>query len=146
MAVGSHKFEYLDHTADVQLHAWGVTLEEAFANAGLAMFNYITPLAGVDLDPRQTREYAAEGHDLQSLLYAFLDELLFVFATEMAVCRELEVAELDRSAWRIRAVGRGERFVRGRHEAGTEVKAITYSAMQIREQPGDCEVFVIVDI
>ena len=41
---------------------------------------------------------------------------------------------------------RGERFVRGRHEAGTEVKAITYSAMQIRESPGDCEVFVIVDI
>jgi SHS2 domain-containing protein len=29
---------------------------------------------------------------------------------------------------------------------GTEVKAITYSAMQIREADGDAEVFVIVDI
>jgi len=29
---------------------------------------------------------------------------------------------------------------------GTEVKAITYSAMQINETPGDAEVFVIVDI
>ena len=41
---------------------------------------------------------------------------------------------------------RGEKFDRTRHEIGTEVKAITYSAMQIREQEGDAEVFVIVDI
>lgn len=42
---------------------------------------------------------------------------------------------------------RGEVFDRSRHECGTEVKAITYSAMQIREDAaGDAEVFVIVDI
>jgi SHS2 domain-containing protein len=41
---------------------------------------------------------------------------------------------------------RGETFDRSRHECGTEVKAVTYSAMQIRQQPGDAEVFVIVDI
>jgi hypothetical protein len=41
---------------------------------------------------------------------------------------------------------RGEKFDRARHECGTEVKAITYSAMQIRQGEGDAEVFVIVDI
>lgn len=41
---------------------------------------------------------------------------------------------------------RGERFDRNHHECGTEVKAITYSAMQIRQADGDAEVFVIVDI
>ena len=40
----------------------------------------------------------------------------------------------------------GQIFERGKHASGTEVKAITYSNMQIREQPGDAEVFVIVDI
>lgn len=40
----------------------------------------------------------------------------------------------------------GETFDRSRHEVGTEVKAITYSAMSIRETEGDAEVFVIVDI
>ncbi|KIZ00642.1 Protein archease-like protein [Monoraphidium neglectum] len=110
------------------------------------MFNYMTPLEGVGLDPAATRTYFAEGHDMHSLLFAFLDELLFVFATDMVVCREVEVLELDRGAHRICAVGHGERFERGRHEAGTEVKAITYSNMQIRETPGDCEVFVIIDI
>jgi hypothetical protein len=46
-----------------------------------------------------------------------------------------------------RAFGRkGEHFNRERHASGTEIKAITYSNMQIREDAGDAEVFVIVDI
>ena len=43
---------------------------------------------------------------------------------------------------------RGEKFDRQTHTCGTEIKAITYSAMQITEktEEGDAEVFVIVDI
>lgn len=40
----------------------------------------------------------------------------------------------------------GEVFDRNLHEVGTEIKAITYSAMTINEEDGDAEVFVIVDI
>lgn len=43
---------------------------------------------------------------------------------------------------------RGYIFDRQKHPSGTEVKAITYSAMQVNENTsqGDREVFVIVDI
>ena len=37
-------YEYLDHTADVQLHAWGPTLKESFEQCAKAMFGYITEL------------------------------------------------------------------------------------------------------
>lgn len=40
----------LDHTADVQLHAWGATLEDAFASVALAMYNYMTPIDGLEVD------------------------------------------------------------------------------------------------
>lgn len=139
-------------TATQQVHAWGSTLAEAYANSALGMFNYMTPLEGLTAPPEETqeREFEVSGHDLQSLLFAFLDELLFSFNTEQFVCRDLEITEFDRAAHRIRARGVGERFDRETHECGTEVKAITYSAMQIIERPPGkeegCEVFVILDI
>eukprot|EP00878_Enallax_costatus_P022734 GHUV01024138.1.p2 GENE.GHUV01024138.1~~GHUV01024138.1.p2 ORF type:complete len:103 (+),score=38.52 GHUV01024138.1:1227-1535(+) len=45
----------LDHTADVQLHAWGGSLKEAFEQVGLAMFNYMTPVDALCVDDACTR-------------------------------------------------------------------------------------------
>ncbi len=36
------KFEFLEHTADVYIRAHGKTMEEAYENAALAMFETIT--------------------------------------------------------------------------------------------------------
>mmetsp|Transcript_49 Transcript_49/g.132 ORF Transcript_49/g.132 Transcript_49/m.132 type:complete len:111 (-) Transcript_49:302-634(-) len=110
------------------------------------MFNYMTPLEGITPDTALTRTIHAEGHDMQSLLFAFLDELLFLFSTEFLVCKQIRVHGLDRSAWTVSATGTGEIFDRSRHVSGTEIKAITYSAMQIVESETSSEVFVIVDI
>ena len=118
--------------------------------------------------------YTATGHDLHALLFTFLDELLFGFATEGFACAELKVTRLVRGGqrnsdaggdgtaqapWSLTAVGKGETFDRTRHAAGTEVKAITYSAMRVDEEGaekgqgtggggggGKAEVWVIVDI
>ncbi|XP_032058286.1 protein archease isoform X2 [Anas acuta] len=72
------KYEYLDHTADVQLHAWGDTLEEAFEQCVMAMFGYMTDTETVE--PLDTVEVEAEGHDMLSLLFHFLDEWLYKFS------------------------------------------------------------------
>ncbi|XP_051494043.1 protein archease isoform X2 [Apus apus] len=72
------KYEYLDHTADVQLHAWGDTLEEAFEQCVMAMFGYMTDTETVE--PVDTVEVEAEGHDMLSLLFHLLDEWLYKFS------------------------------------------------------------------
>eukprot|EP01046_Picozoa_sp_COSAG06_P001156 COSAG06_NODE_35_length_30757_cov_53.112532_4_plen_304_part_00 len=169
-------YEYLDHTADVQVHSWGTSLPRAFEQAVVAMMAYMTDLETIDV--REERRFFAEGHDLKSLLYNFMDECLYVFCTELMVCKQVEVESLElvsrnessetvgssspgrlpedelgqpaqrrrtgggddaglaaalsaENVWRIRARGIGERFEMGRHPQGTEVKAITYSNMQI---------------
>jgi hypothetical protein len=42
---------------------------------------------------------------MQSLLFAFLDELLFLFSTEFFVVRELRLQPIDRDNWELRATG-----------------------------------------
>lgn len=140
------KFEYLDHTADVQIHAWGNDLAEAFEQATMGMFNYMTDIDGVL--PTSQKEITAEAEDLKSLLYKLLDEFLFLMSClPYYIPREVKIVEFDRENFKIKAVGYGEEFDSTRHGGqGTEIKAITYSAMQIYENPGKAEVFVIVDI
>ena len=42
---------------------------------------------------------------MQSLLFGFLDELLFVFSTEYFVVRELQIGEIDRANWSVKVTG-----------------------------------------
>ncbi|OAD58032.1 Protein archease-like [Eufriesea mexicana] len=141
------KYEYLDHTADVQLHAWGDTMEEAFEQCAVAMFGYMTDLERVQIT--QVHYVEAEGHDMESLLFHFLDELLFMFSAEpFLVAKKVKITNFDRENFKITAMGLGEEFTIGKHTQNAEVKAITYSAMQVLDRPEtNCpELFVIVDI
>ena len=121
------------------------------------MFGYMTDLDTVEECSTETIE--ASGHDLQSALFNFLDEWLFVFSADpFFIPFKVEITEFSRTKLNdgdddddqedivIKAVGFGETFSLDKHPQGTEVKAITYSAMQIIEKPNFCETFVIIDI
>uniref|UniRef100_A0A6B2E947 Archease domain-containing protein n=1 Tax=Phlebotomus kandelakii TaxID=1109342 RepID=A0A6B2E947_9DIPT len=141
------KYEYLDHTADVQLHAWGSSVKEAFEQCGIAMNEYMTDLEKVSVE--QCFKIEAQGDDLEGLLYRFLDELLFLFCAEpFLIARKLEITKLDLETFSVECLCYGEPFDLKRHTQGTEVKAITYSAMQINQDSARNyhEVFVIIDI
>nr|CAD7266197.1 unnamed protein product [Timema shepardi] len=146
-----------------RIHAWGDSLEEAFEQSAMAMFAYMTEIEYVQMTESQDIE--AEGHDILSLLFHFLDEFLFLFCAEPFFIARLanalvvlsstaedgeiekvKILEFDRENFRIKARGYGEEFVIGKHPQGTEVKAITYSNMQVHENEGHCELFVIIDI
>ena len=109
------------------------------------MFGYITTLKYIEIS--QEEEISVEGHDLQSLLYNFLDEVLFLFNAEpFLTCKEIEITEFDKENFRIKAICKGEPFDLEKHPQGTEIKAITYSNMQIYDDVDKREVYVIVDI
>ncbi|CAG9768968.1 unnamed protein product [Ceutorhynchus assimilis] len=141
------KYEYLDHTADVQLHSWGDTLKEAFEQCGISMFGYMTELESIEI--KQCEEIEATGDDLEGLLFHFLDELLFLFSCDpFLICSKLVITQFETGEeFRIKCKCYGEEFQIGKHPQGTEVKAITYSAMHIVNEPDKRkELFVIIDI
>ncbi|XP_054158072.1 protein archease-like [Oppia nitens] len=143
--VPPQQYEFLDHTADVQIHAWGASLAEAFEQSAVAMFAYMTEISTVDMT--DTHDIEVAGDDLESLFYQFLDEFLFAFSADpFFIGRKIKITEFDRQNNRIKAKGYGETFSLDKHPQGTEVKAITYSNMQIHEKVGRSDVYVIIDI
>lgn len=109
------------------------------------MFGYMTELSSIDIV--RTVEVTAEGDDMIGLLFHFLDEFLFLMCDDpYFIVKEVEILEFDKDNFKIRAVGRGEEFDLKKHPQGTEVKAITYSNMQVHDNDDKHEVYVIIDI
>lgn len=132
---------------DFRLHAWGDSLKEAFEQCGMAMFGYMTEMDYVSV--KTCYQIEAQGDDVEGLLFHFLDELLFLFSAEpFLICRRLEITKFDLETFEIECRCYGEPFDLDKHPQGTEVKAITYSAMQVIQEPEKnyYEVFVIIDI
>ena len=63
------------------------------------------------------------------------------------MAREIKILSFDLEKLKIRFQLKGEEWNLERHGGfGTEIKAITYSAMKILEKENSCEIWVIVDI
>jgi len=143
-------FEYLDHTADVQLHAWDKDMKGALELLVISMFGYMTSLETVGIDTELSQHVGqnikVEGHDLQSLIFNFLDEWLFTFHSNYFIVKEIHVSILDLDNFTITSTAKGEKIDLSKHSQGTEIKAITYSNMQIKKTSHRCDLWVIVDI
>ncbi|XP_063847294.1 LOW QUALITY PROTEIN: uncharacterized protein LOC135092620 [Scylla paramamosain] len=143
----SNKHQVLDHLADVQLHAWGANLQEAYEQAATAKFGYMTEIDTVEMT--RVQEVEAETNDLQGFLFHFFNE--FVFSCNLFfIARKVVITGGDSDGgdgvMKVCARLYGEEFQLAKHPQGTEVKAITYASMQVYDELDQHEVFVIVDI
>ena len=114
-------FEFFDVTADIGFYSYGHNLEEVFENAGLAMFNVISNTD--DIRPVETKEISVTSEDKISLLYDFLEELLFMHEVEFMLFSQFEVAiKKDGENYKLDAAIKGEEINWEIHERGEEVK------------------------
>jgi len=144
------KFEYLEHTADVYIVAYGSDLLELFSNAGLALFETMTDTSRID--GRVKKTVKALGFDLESLLYKWLEELLILYYSENIMCKEVvaEKLEIRRAAdgveYELVGFCIGEEFDLNRHVPRIEVKAVTYHLMRILLSENTWRAYFVLDI
>jgi SHS2 domain-containing protein len=123
----------LEHPADVGFLAYGATLAELFENAALAMCSLAC--SREKIEEREQREIAATGADMESLMYSWLTEILAVADAEQLVFRRASVSELREpqagASGRAKGIAHGEKFDRGRHAAGTYIKAVTLHQFRV---------------
>lgn len=122
-------FHQLRHTADIYIEAYGSTLNEAFEQAGLALFRTIIPEAeGSD----EKIEVEAFGADLQELLYDWLEKLLHVFEILQIVGTRVKVKQISRNnVYALKGEVEGVKYDREKHATGTAVKSPTYALMEV---------------
>ena len=140
-------YEYKDHTADVQARCYGPTLEKAFEQAVYSLMATISP----NLKKIKTlvnKSIIVKAEDKQALLFDFLSEFLYIFDVEGLIFSKVIVNKIKKEAngYILEADVRGEKFDKSKHEIGTEVKAITYSYMNIEEKSDIVCIDVVFDI
>jgi SHS2 domain-containing protein len=142
----NRKFEFLEHTADVYIAAHGKTLEEAFENAALSMFEVMTDTDKISPDVEDSVEIEAE--DEFALLYSWLEALLVKFETKGMLYSNFKISSIDETSegFRIKAAIWGEKFSAEKHTQKVGVKAITYHRMEIIKEIDKVTLEFILDI
>lgn len=147
MAGRKERFEFLEHTADLYIAAYGRSLEEAFENAAYAMFEGMTDLENVESRLEDT--VGAEGQDEQALLYNWLEALLIKFDVTGNLYSRFKIEAIKKTAggFKLKAKIWGEPFDSEKHLSKVGIKAVTYHQMEIlRNTGGAVSVKFILDI
>lgn len=120
-------YEYFEHQADIGIRGMGQSLEEAFEQAALAMFDIMVETQ--DIRPQEVLEVDLHSNDPDELLIDWLSELLYLKDVEHKMFSKFEVKILDEK--RIKAKIYGESINPSRHKLKLEVKAATFTQLAV---------------
>ena len=134
-------FEIIDHTADVGIVAYGASIAEAFANAARGLFSLITDTD--DIAETEYRDIEVTAPDRESLLVAWLNELIYLFDAENMLFRRFDISDLGTT--RLKARAYGEVADSSRHRLKMGVKAATYHMLDVSSSDGS-RVQVLFDV
>lgn len=140
--MGEAKIRYIEHTADTGIEVEAGKLADLFVGAARGMFSLMVDLSGVDA--RVEQRVSLDASDLTGLMFAWLNELLFLADSRGLLFSEFRVASVDESS--IEAAAGGEELDADRHLLGNDVKAATYHQMVVERRDGGWFARVIFDV
>ncbi|OKH20097.1 protein archease [Hydrococcus rivularis NIES-593] len=131
-------FEEIEHTADWAYRVWGKSLEALFIQAAKGLYH----LAGARLSdrPETIREIRLQGIDSESLLIAWLNELLHLHESENLGCDRIEILQLDERNLQATVTGLPvQQWLK-------DIKAATYHNLAIRSTETGFEATIVLDV
>jgi len=136
------RYKQIEHTGDIGIQIFGKTLQELFTNAAFGMFEIMTDLANIERDTSEIIEVAGDG--VEELLVNWLSELNYLFVTENKVFNRFDITRYKN--FELTATAHGTIVDLNRHPANTEIKAVTYHELYVKEIKNRWEAQVIFDI
>ncbi|VVB82468.1 Protein archease [uncultured archaeon] len=136
----SQKFKFLEHTADVKFQAFGKSIEEVFENSSLALKETIC--GKLEVEGEKEKTIKIRGDDLESLLYTFLEEIIYLLDAEDFILKEIKSIEIN--DLKLKAILVGDNA--SNYGLNSKVKAVTYNEMFIKEENGKWISQVVLDV
>ena len=136
-------FEFLEHTGDVKFRAYGESSEDLFNHCALALSHLFS--RGKKIAHSVRKEFTVTGEDYESLLYNFLDELIYLFDAKQFVISKTEVTIKHGEEYSLNVVAYGDNT--GKYKDLDAVKAPTYAEMYFKKLDEDkWEAQVVLDV
>ncbi len=135
-------YRQIDHTGDIGIIVTAADRRELFALSARAMFEIIADLSLVQ--ERSQWPVTVEADDTEALLVRWLSELNFIHITQERLFCRFEIHQLTDT--RLEAWVYGEPIDPNRHIIFTEIKAVTFHKLHIRETAEGLEAQIIFDM
>lgn len=137
-------YEFLPHTADEKFRVTAATLDDAFITAVKAFYEIL--LGEKHVPNVESREVHVKAKKLTTLLYDFLNELVYYFDGEDLLLPNVESLAIDgeQGNYSLTATLTGDQQYE--YDLRTEIKNMTYSEMEVKQVDGVWELIVVVDI
>ncbi len=133
-----NNFEEIEHTADWAYRVRGKNLAELLIQATLGLYS----LVGMQLAPgaQITRSIQLKGIDRESLLVAWLNELLYLHESEGLGFEDIKINYLDETSIQAQVTGAPtQQWLK-------DIKAVTYHNLAICETESGLEVTLVLDV
>jgi SHS2 domain-containing protein len=134
------KFKFLKHTADIKFQAFGKNVEEVFENSALALKESICGKIKIKSDFK--KEIRISGKDFESLLYKFLEEIIYLLEGEKFVISKIKKIEIKNL--KLTAEILGDKTAN--YKFTNQVKAVTYNDMFVEEKNKKWIAQVVLDV
>ncbi|MCE5324072.1 archease [bacterium] len=137
-----HKFELIEHTADIGVIGYGGSKAEAFENAAFGMFSIMADLD--KYEPTDIIEVVATGDDDIALLERFLSSLIVLFDGDGLM--PLDFKMIDLSAGKLVCMVSYRKIADDIEWLGPSIKAVTYHRMSVERSEGTWCAQAIFDV
>ena len=137
------KFVFLEHTADVKFQAFGKTIEECFENCALAMI--ASQYKGKIKAIKKKKKIKVKGKDNESLLYNFLEGILFLVDSKRFLVSKVKVKMKESGKEKILEAELFGDDIKN-YKISWDVKAITYNEMFVRKEKNKYTAQVVIDV
>ena len=133
-------FKFLEHTADIKFIVKASSIEKLFEQCVLAMASYMVEGRKIKFSATKNIKASAKKGDNEALLYAFLDELIFLVDAEGFVPSKAKVSIKS---------GKLEAKIYGdstKEKHLNHIKSPTFAEMYVKKEISGWKAQVVLDV